>query len=430
MLKKGFYVMLVGMFILISSSLTTYAESSTELQFIKNNDLLVSMNEFMMKESDEKYIYTFELDAMKKVDLTLDSGDKTVIIYIKDANGDDLLFMNNDVTTGKITDEIGLPKGKYSIEISRRYSHHGDIPFKLNLTLSDSPYYEVESNGTFETANNVLLNTTYKANSHMMRNFTSVNSDEDYFRFEVPQNGKYGFKVDAKNTPRLYLYGQSKNYLDEIRDYNNEFELLEGVYYLKVYNGSAYYENQPYSFEINYLKFDDVALSHWAVKEIGFLSDYNIIRGYGDGKFLPDQEITRYEAATMIVRALDLNMKNRPDPSFTDVAKKHWAYDAVATVVDEGIFSDAKLFNGSQTLTREQAAKILVESYDLSGTTQKSFKDVSQNRWSSDYISTLLANNITDGFLDGTFRPSNPVTKAQFTTFLTRLIDDKYKPVN
>jgi hypothetical protein len=431
-MKKEIIGILLATGILVGGSITaSAAESSMELNFTQNKNALESTNQVTMLAEDKKDLYSFTLDAEKKVDFTLDSGDKTVSIYLKDADGNNLLFMNNDVTNDKISDEIGLPKGEYTIEVNRRYSHEGDIPYKLSIKLTNNKYYEIETNGTFGTANNVLLNTTYNANSHMMRTGMDVFYEKDFFRFEVPVKGTYGIKIDGEqHTPRTYLYGQGKNFLEEITSYNNKFELSPGVYYLKINNTSAYYEHQPYSFEINYLKFKDVVLNHWAIKEIAFLSDRNIIAGYGDGTFKANKEVTRYEAAVMIVKALGLNTNNKPSPSFTDVSKKHWAYDAVATAVDAGIFEDVKKFNGSQPLTREQMAKILVDAYDLKGTTLNKFSDVQENRWSSGYISTLLANNITAGFTDGTFRPASSVTRAQYVSFLARLLDDKYKPLH
>jgi hypothetical protein len=429
-MKKGIMGMLLATGMLIGGSITaSAADSSTELKFTQNNNVLESIHRVTMVAGDEIDLYTFTLNTEKKLNITLDSGDKTAIFYLKDADSNNLLIMNNNVTSDKLTDEIGLPKGDYTIEVHRKYSHEGDIPYELSLTLTDSTYYETESNGTFETANDILLNTTYGGNNHMVNTMMDTFYEYDFFRFEVPVKGTYGFNIDGETT-RTYLYDQGKSYVDEITWYDNTLELTPGIYYLKVYSTSTSLNNKPYSFEVNYLKFKDVVPSHWAIKEIAFLSNRGIINGYDDGTFRTDKDVTRYEAAIMIVKALGLNTNNKPVPSFTDVSNKHWAYDAVATAVDAGIFEDANKFNGSLPLTREQMAKILVDAYDLKGTTSTTFTDVPKNRWSSNYISTLLHNNITAGFTDGTFRPTSSVTRAQYAAFLARLLDDKYKPIN
>lgn len=254
-------------------------------------------------------------------------------------------------------------------------------------------------------------------------------SDHDYYQFEVPINGKYGFKTFGEGL-RVYLYDQNQKLIDEIRSWRStEYDLSPGKYYLRIHSSYAHYGLKPYSFEVNYLKFNDIA-DHWATKEIGYLSDSHIINGYSDGTFRPDKEVTRYEAAAMIVRALGLNNANRPAPSFKDVAKNHWAYNDIATVVDENIFSNAHTFNGDKPLSREEMAKVLVTAYKLKGdSTAGQFRDVPKHRWSYVSISTLAHHHITAGYADGTFKPTNPVTRAQFAVFLACLMDDRYKPI-
>ncbi|PZO11768.1 MAG: hypothetical protein DCF25_18775 [Leptolyngbya foveolarum] len=47
-----------------------------------------------------------------------------------------------------------------------------------------------------------------------------------------------------------------------------------------------------------------------------------------------------------------------------------------------------------------------------------SFSDVSADYWAHDYIEGLAKSNIISGFGDGTFRPNDPVTRAQFAAIL------------
>ncbi|AUS99331.1 hypothetical protein CLI64_02370 [Nostoc sp. CENA543] len=50
------------------------------------------------------------------------------------------------------------------------------------------------------------------------------------------------------------------------------------------------------------------------------------------------------------------------------------------------------------------------------------FKDVSVNYWAKGYIEALAAQNIIAGFPDGTFKPNDPVTRAQFATIITKAL--------
>lgn len=50
--------------------------------------------------------------------------------------------------------------------------------------------------------------------------------------------------------------------------------------------------------------------------------------------------------------------------------------------------------------------------------TQTQFTDVSSGYWAREFITTLAARNIIAGFPDGTFRPDEPVTRAQYAAMV------------
>jgi len=50
------------------------------------------------------------------------------------------------------------------------------------------------------------------------------------------------------------------------------------------------------------------------------------------------------------------------------------------------------------------------------------FPDVPTGHWAFQYVEALAASGITQGYSDGTFRPTNPVTRAQMATFLARAL--------
>lgn len=50
------------------------------------------------------------------------------------------------------------------------------------------------------------------------------------------------------------------------------------------------------------------------------------------------------------------------------------------------------------------------------------FKDVPANYWAKAYIEALASQNIIAGFPDGSFKPNDPVTRAQFATIVTKAL--------
>ena len=175
--------------------------------------------------------------------------------------------------------------------------------------------------------------------------------------------------------------------------------------------------------------FKDVPTNHWAKKEIDYLVNLGVIKGYKSGVFKPNDSVTNAQVAVMLVRALKLNTNGRPNPKLQDVYSTHYAYKAIATVIDEGIFPKTNKFYPNEPISRESMARALVNAFNLKGTNHVNFIDVPTNYWAYTYITKLAYNNITTGYPDGTFRPKNKVTRAQFSAFLARALNEKFRPL-
>ncbi|MBU8907607.1 S-layer homology domain-containing protein [Desertibacillus haloalkaliphilus] len=173
--------------------------------------------------------------------------------------------------------------------------------------------------------------------------------------------------------------------------------------------------------------FSDVN-SHWAKLEIEFLSDIGVIGGYPNGQFGVNDDIKRSEAAAIIVRELGLPTEKS---TFNDVPQSHWALEEIGASAEAGIiggYPDGE-FKPEQTLSRQEMAAILVRAYELSGNTEVPFHDVDLDSWAYDSIESLLANDITVGYSDQTFRPENNISRAEFSVFLARVLDESFKKV-
>ncbi|WP_053104177.1 leucine-rich repeat domain-containing protein [Bacillus sp. FJAT-27231] len=167
-------------------------------------------------------------------------------------------------------------------------------------------------------------------------------------------------------------------------------------------------------------KFKDVPSDHWAINEIKQLNSKGIINGFPDGTFKPSQNVTKAQAAIMVAKAMNINLKNRPNPHYSDIGASHTAYKAIAALADDGIYLPSKNFYPNQALTREEMARILATAYYLEGTGNSSFKDVPKSYWAYKYVDALAYHHITSGYPDGTFKLKTPVTRAQFSVFVSK----------
>ena len=64
--------------------------------------------------------------------------------------------------------------------------------------------------------------------------------------------------------------------------------------------------------------FEDVAADHWAYDAVAQLAADGVIEGYGDGTYRGDQEITRYEMAQMVARAMAKSGVSAADKAMID----------------------------------------------------------------------------------------------------------------
>lgn len=171
-------------------------------------------------------------------------------------------------------------------------------------------------------------------------------------------------------------------------------------------------------------KFTDILATNPYITEINYLTGKGYINGYEDGTFKPNNNITRAHAALLISRIKGLNLDNVTDPKFKDVPKTHTYYKEIAAIANLDIVKGKEngYFDPNGKLTRAQMAKILVNAYDLSGTTDKRFTDVSSNHWAFNDINSLTASDVTTGFSDGTYKPESPINRLHFSVFLYRII--------
>ncbi|MBW3110890.1 S8 family serine peptidase [Bacillus sp. MCCB 382] len=345
----------------------------------------VTVEGYVNDDSDVKELLVND----KKVPLKWDAENKryafSTTVEFKTDGVQDITFSGTD------------SKGN-QISFKRKVMVDSTLP-KLNVK---APYYTNKANATLD------LNI---ADNFKELRFYIDGSEKYYQEFREP----YEMKAIQKSLKEEV----------SLKDGANHFELKlvdmagnETVKNITIYRTSK----QPKSFK-------DVSSTYWAKDAIQYLNVTGVINGYSNGEFGIDDSITRLQAAQMIVRDLNLSTKNRPDPKLKDVKPGSYGYDVIATIADEGIMTGTleKMFNPNQTLTRAQMAKILVEGYELEGKSKDSFKDVSNNHWAKEYINTLSVNGITIGYPNNTFKPSDITTRAQFTVFLARTKDDRFK---
>lgn len=123
--------------------------------------------------------------------------------------------------------------------------------------------------------------------------------------------------------------------------------------------------------------FTDLTSKHWAYKEIQSLAGESIVVGYPDGSFKPDNAATRAEFATMVIKAL--KQENSPlaeTVDFSDVNYSHWAFNTIqraqAFELIKG-FPDGT-FRPEENVSKAEAIAILISAVNTGDMTEAEAK--------------------------------------------------------
>jgi hypothetical protein len=174
--------------------------------------------------------------------------------------------------------------------------------------------------------------------------------------------------------------------------------------------------------------FTDVSSGYTFYDEVLYLSSEDVISGFTDGTFRPNETVTRAQAAIMIGRARGLSGEPR-NTNFTDVNSNVTGSGYIASAVEKGIisgFPDGS-YRPYQPVTRGQMAIFLNRAYTLTSGQTNSFNDVSSNMAAYQSILNVAANGIASGYPDGTYRPDQPVTRGQFSAFMARTLEPSFR---
>lgn len=206
--------------------------------------------------------------------------------------------------------------------------------------------------------------------------------------------------------------------------------MIDGKYYAKINSLT----NSTYAVIYNPVEFTDAA-DHWARATINNMGSRMIISGTGNSNFEPDRDITRAEFAAVVVRALGL-APGMGDETFSDVAKTAWYDGYIKTAAAYGIITgyDDGRFGPNDTITREQAMTMIARAMkltklmpNLSEASKKSllegFSDAAKvSAYAGDSAAQCISAGVVLGGPDGTIAPQAFITRAEVAVIVERLL--------
>ena len=177
------------------------------------------------------------------------------------------------------------------------------------------------------------------------------------------------------------------------------------------------------------VRFRDIPTTSWAFTAVADLTARGLITGYEDGKFHPDNAVTRAECAKLVCSALGVEPDIAISDPFRDVASDYWAAGYVAAAVRRGwlIGYPGGQFKPEEPVNMAQALAIVARSQHWNDRATLPYADVQPGHWAYTFIEACFERGIIknpDPGIEsgGKLNPEVHCTRAQACVLFSRLL--------
>ena len=160
--------------------------------------------------------------------------------------------------------------------------------------------------------------------------------------------------------------------------------------------------------------------------ELNRRDHFAFLVGYAGKTFGPERNMTRAEVTTMFARLLteQIEAGKTYSGTFSDVPKSYWAANYIGYMQQFGIvtgYTDGS-FRPNAPVTRAEFAAI-ASRFEKLTQGSKSFTDVPDTHWAVRYINFAATRGWVTGYADRSFKPENPITRAEVAAVTCRLLE-------
>jgi hypothetical protein len=331
----------------------------------------------------------------------------------------------------EISPLLDVLEGDYYIRISNVKEYTEPVAGEYTLTIEYTPKLidPNEPNDKSYQATFLGMFSEYEGVFHKA-------GDQDWFEFRlseeslvqldmnhIPANRLVTFTLFDSNMKQQALLknksGQTAIHWDQ--------PLSQGTYYIKLQADQPFL-NQLYTLQAEAYPFESGYIDvkgHWAAGAITEMTRRDLVGGYGNYRFEPDRAISRAEAATILTKSL--NLTKQKELKYYDLNTNHWAYSYISKAEQAGIVDGYpnQLFAPDRSLTRMEMTSMLARSMDLKGNlgVGSPFYDVSNDYWGLGILKQMASNGWVSGYPDGSFRPEQKATRAEFISVLMKVLN-------
>jgi hypothetical protein len=186
---------------------------------------------------------------------------------------------------------------------------------------------------------------------------------------------------------------------------------------------------------------------HWAEEYITDLVEKDIVSGYGDGIFKPDEVITRAE----FISATSLYLLNKNIIEYPSVNATYWAELYIRAAINNRIIYPSGIYEAlfDKPITRDEMISVIVAAYALKHDLDYNPLMVDVNLDVEESLYTEIESKISDldeseplyrsrvvngyalgfteGYADGSFNPQGQATRAEACVVLYKLVNEEFE---
>lgn len=152
------------------------------------------------------------------------------------------------------------------------------------------------------------------------------------------------------------------------------------------------------------------------------------IYGYEDNTFRPGNNITRAEVAAIMFHILNLKESDIVAKDYPDLNENHWAYKQIQAVTGANIFTGYEdgSFRPDNYITRAEFATVLANHLGLKNveSLKTNFADI-EGHWAKNFIEEIYRVKLIQGYIENdvrVFKPDNHITRAEAVTIINNML--------
>ncbi|MDD4352006.1 MAG: S-layer homology domain-containing protein [Candidatus Gracilibacteria bacterium] len=242
---------------------------------------------------------------------------------------------------------------------------------------------------------------------------------------------KDGKKVFQLNIWSKRIVGPNEVVAQQVQRYDMTLDLPKASevseYTLRIYENGSVIKEHVFNIEddTTIWLFRDVSNRHWAYNYIKQLVQEEVVGGYADGNFRPENSITRAEFLKVVLNGAKVELLTGLSSAFSDVTDDAWYKNYVMTAKGLGIiggYEDAT-FRPDQPILRQEATKVILEAFQIPTirVIDPTFDDVSEE-WLT-YVETGVVYDFWHGRSERIFEPRDYITRAEVSKIVDRIWD-------